>query len=54
MLYTVSFDRLDKYYTKSRQNGRQYMILELPGRDLDALYVGVRAYLHTVLAATTN
>lgn len=44
MLYTVSFDRLDKPHTKSRQ-GRQYYVPKLCEADWDGLVKALKTYL---------
>lgn len=44
MLCTVSFDRLNKPYVKSR-HGRNYITHKLHDDDLSAILAGVRAYL---------
>lgn len=44
MLYTVSFERLNKLHRKTRQ-GREYLSPRLNTTDLQAIMEGVRAYL---------
>ena len=44
MLYTVSFDRLDKPHRKT-EGKREYLTLKLSAADLAAVFDGVRAYL---------
>lgn len=44
MLATVSFDRLNKPYIKTRQ-GRNYVTHKLDAADLAAVLTGIRAYL---------
>jgi uncharacterized protein YifN (PemK superfamily) len=44
MLYTVSFDRLDKPHRKTR-SGREYLSVRLAPDDLAEVLAGVRAYL---------
>ncbi|MFJ5298911.1 type II toxin-antitoxin system PemK/MazF family toxin [Pseudomonas sp. NPDC088368] len=44
MIYTVSFDRLDKVHRKTRK-GREYYVPRLSRNDLDAVIGGIRAYL---------
>lgn len=44
MLYTVSFDRLDKLHRKTRK-GREYFVPMLDTTDLDGAMHAVRAYL---------
>lgn len=44
MLATVSFDRLNAPYLKSR-SGRRYLVHELPAADLEAVRQCVRVYL---------
>jgi uncharacterized protein YifN (PemK superfamily) len=44
MLYTVSFDRLDKPHRKTAGK-REYLTLKLCAVDLAAVFDGVRAYL---------
>lgn len=44
MIYTVSFERLDKPHRKTR-NGREYLSLRLGADDLSDVLDGVRAYL---------
>lgn len=44
MLYTVSFDRLDKPHRKTGGK-REYLTLKLCSVDLAAVFEGVRAYL---------
>lgn len=44
MLATVSFDRLNKPYVRTR-NGRNYLSCKLDEPDLAAVIAGVRAYL---------
>lgn len=45
MLATVSFERLDKPYLKSRSGGRRYVEHLLPPDDLHALKNGIITYL---------
>lgn len=44
MLYTVSFDRLDKPHRKTRR-GREYLSLRLAAPDLQGIIEGVNTYL---------
>lgn len=44
MIYTVSFDRLDKPHRRTR-NGREYVSLKLSPADMAGVIAGVRAYL---------
>ncbi|WP_447649349.1 type II toxin-antitoxin system PemK/MazF family toxin [Pseudomonas abietaniphila] len=44
MIYTVSFDRLDKVHRKTRK-GREYFVPRLSPNDLEAVIIGVKAYL---------
>ena len=44
MLYTVSFDRLDKFHRKTR-NGREYLSPAMNYEDFQKVLEGVRAYL---------
>lgn len=44
MIYTVSFDRLDKTHRRTR-NGREYFVPQLSRRDLDSVMSCVKAYL---------
>lgn len=44
MIYTVSFDRLDKAHRKTR-GGREYFVPRLCPNDLEAVINGVKAYL---------
>ena len=45
MIYTVSFDRLDKLHRKSRRSGREYFVPRLDEHDLKGVLSCVRAYL---------
>ncbi|WP_048330253.1 type II toxin-antitoxin system PemK/MazF family toxin [Stutzerimonas stutzeri] len=45
MLYTVSFDRLDKLHKKTRRGGREYFVPRLTDEDLAGVLAGVKAYL---------
>ncbi|WP_405120788.1 type II toxin-antitoxin system PemK/MazF family toxin [Pseudomonas leptonychotis] len=44
MIYTVSFDRLDKLHRKSRQ-GREYFVPQLDPGDLAGVITCLKAYL---------
>ena len=44
MLSTVSFERLNKTYTRTR-HGRNYITHKLDSEDLKAILAGIRAYL---------
>lgn len=44
-LATVSFERVNKLYLRSRIGGRRYLEHLLPDRDLQAVRAGIRAYL---------
>jgi uncharacterized protein YifN (PemK superfamily) len=44
MIYTVSFDRLDKAHRKTR-GGREYFVPRLCPNDLEAVINGVKSYL---------
>lgn len=45
MLATVSFERLNQPYTKTRHHGRNYIKHSLTEDDLAAVLAGIRAYL---------
>lgn len=45
MLVTVSFDRLNKPYLKTRAQGRRYIEAVLSAADIDAVAACIRAYL---------
>jgi len=44
MLYTVSFERLDKLHRKTR-NGREYFVPRLSAEDLQGVITALKAYL---------
>ena len=44
MIYTVSFERLDKVHRKTRK-GREYFVPQLCGTDIEAVIRGIKAYL---------
>lgn len=44
MIYTVSFDRLDRIHRKTRK-GREYFVPSLSLSDLEAVMSGVKSYL---------
>lgn len=45
MIYTVSFDRLDKPHSKTRNGGRQYFVPRLDDEELAAVIGCLKAYL---------
>ena len=45
MIYTVSFDRLDKLHRRSRRSGREYFVPRLGVEDMQGVIDGVKAYL---------
>lgn len=45
MLYTVSFERMDKLHRKTRRGGREYFVVKLSDEDLQGVIAAVRAYL---------
>ncbi|TCP10894.1 uncharacterized protein YifN (PemK superfamily) [Crenobacter luteus] len=47
MLYTVAFERLDKFHRKTR-NGREYLSPSMSAEDFAGVLTGVRAYLSFV------
>lgn len=44
MVYTVSFDRLDRFHRKTR-NGREYLSPSMDREDFQRVLSGVKAYL---------
>jgi uncharacterized protein YifN (PemK superfamily) len=44
MIYTVSYNRLDRYY-KSTNNGRNYLDLKITAEDLNAILKCIQIYL---------
>lgn len=44
MIYTVSFDRLDKVHRKTRK-GREYFVPRLCQADIEGVISGIKAYL---------
>lgn len=45
MLYTVSFERMDKLHRKTRRGPREYFVPKLSPEDLQGVIAAVRAYL---------
>jgi len=45
MLVTVSFERLNKPYRRTRRSGRQYVEVTLSAQDVAAIDTCLRAYL---------
>ncbi len=45
MIYTVSFDRLDKLHRKTRRSGREYFVPRLNSSDMVGVISGLKAYL---------
>ena len=45
MIYTVSFERLDKLHRKTRSKGREYFVPRLNTDDMQGVISGVKAYL---------
>jgi hypothetical protein len=45
MIYTVSFERLDKLHRKTRAKGREYFVPRLDTNDMRGVISGVKAYL---------
>lgn len=45
MIYTVSFERLDKLHTKTRRGGREYIVPKLDAQELAAVISCLKAYL---------
>ena len=45
MIYTVSFERLDKLRRKTRSKGREYFVPRLNTDDMQGVISGVKAYL---------
>lgn len=45
MLVTVSFERLNKPYRRTRRSGRQYVEVTLSTQDVAAIDTCLRAYL---------
>lgn len=45
MIYTVSFERLDKLHRKTRRGGREYFVPKLTDEDLLGVIAAVKAYL---------
>jgi uncharacterized protein YifN (PemK superfamily) len=45
MLYTVSFDRLDRFHRKTRRDGRSYYVGRLEIADLTAIVGAVKSHL---------
>ncbi|WP_439853951.1 type II toxin-antitoxin system PemK/MazF family toxin [Pseudomonas yamanorum] len=45
MIYTVSFERLDKLHRKTRTTGREYFVPRLGAEDMRGVIDGVKAYL---------
>jgi len=45
MIYTVSFERLDKLHEKTRSKGREYFVPRLGSEDMQGVIAGVKAYL---------
>jgi len=45
MLYTVSFERLDKLHRKTRRSNREYFVPRLDAEDLQGVIAAVKAYL---------
>ena len=45
MLYTVSFERLDRLHRKTRRGPREYFVPKLSADDLQGVIAAVRAYL---------
>ncbi len=45
MLYTVSFDRLDKLHRRTRRGGREYFVPRLTQEDLSGVIAAIKAYL---------
>jgi uncharacterized protein YifN (PemK superfamily) len=45
MIYTVSFERLDKLHRKTRSKGREYFVPRLGSEDMQGVIAGVKAYL---------
>jgi len=45
MIYTVSFERLDKLHRKTRSKGREYFVPRLGTDDMQGVISGVKAYL---------
>lgn len=46
MIYTVSYERLDKPHKKGNNGKRVYENIKIPNEDLDAILVGVSSYLN--------
>lgn len=46
MIYTVSLERLEMHYTRTRRGGRQSVSVMLPPTDIAAIRQGVAAALH--------
>jgi uncharacterized protein YifN (PemK superfamily) len=45
MIYTVSFERLDRLHRKTRRSGREYFVPNLDSGDLSGVKTAVKAYL---------
>lgn len=45
MIYTVSFERLDKLHRRTRRGGREYFVPHLDSGDLSGVKTAVKAYL---------
>lgn len=45
MIYTVSFERLDKLHRKTRSSGREYFVPRLSAEDMQGVIACVKAYL---------
>ncbi len=45
MIYTVSFERLDKLHRKTRAKGREYFVPRLCSDDMQGVISGVKSYL---------
>ena len=45
MIYTVSFERLDKLHRKTRSSGREYFVPRLSAEDFQGVIACLKAYL---------
>ena len=48
MMYTVSFDRLDKFHRKTRRGGREYFVPQLTDQEMVNIALSVNSYLDLV------